>query len=47
MGEEVEGVEADPERAADENEGERRRAQCFKLPKAIGIGFGWRASRKS
>ena len=47
MSEEVEGVEADPERAADEDEGERRRTQRFKLPKAIRVGFGWRASRES
>ena len=47
MGEEVEGMEADSERAADEDEGERRRAQRFKLPKAIRIGFSRRASRES
>ena len=47
MSEEVEGVEADPERAADEDEGKRRRAQRFKLSKAIRIGFGRRASRES
>ena len=47
MGEEVEGMEADPERAADEDEGERRRTQRFKLPKTIRIGFSWRASRES
>ena len=47
MGQEVEGMEADPERAADEDEGERRRAQRFKLSEAIGIGFGRRASRES
>ena len=47
MGEEVEGMEADSERAADEDEGERRRTQRLKLPETIGIGFGWRASRES
>ena len=33
--------------SSDEDEGKRRRAQRFKLPKAIRIGFGRRASRES